>query len=28
MKNHPLYITENDGSEGFIELVEHIISTK
>ena len=28
MKHHPLYLTENDGSKGFIELVEYIISTK
>jgi len=28
MQNHPIYVTKNDASKGFVELVEYIISTK
>ena len=28
MQHHPIYVTQNDGSKGFVELVEYIISTK
>jgi 3-deoxy-D-manno-octulosonate 8-phosphate phosphatase KdsC-like HAD superfamily phosphatase len=26
--NHPVYVTDGDGSQGFVELVDYIISTK
>ena len=28
MDNHPTYITEGDGSNGFLELVNYLISTR
>jgi len=26
--NHPVYVTDGDGSQGFVELVDYIISTR
>jgi len=28
MANRPVYVTDADGSQGFVELVDYIISTR